>query len=70
MYRVTVEDGEIVVTNPDEWRASYRYSEGVNGLVAVDVVTDAKAAVSERSKFLAAAFRKAADRARKLGWMV
>jgi hypothetical protein len=42
----------------------------MNGLIAVQIVTDRAAKVSERSKFLAEAFRKASDRARKLGWMV
>jgi hypothetical protein len=69
--RVRVEAGEIIVTDPQtDWRASYRHSKSMNGLIAVQVVTDRAAKVSERSKFLAEAFRKASDRARKLGWMV
>lgn len=69
--KVTVEESEIVVTDPKtDWRVSYRHSTGVNGLVATQVVTDRKATVSERSKFLAEAFRRANERARKLGWMV
>jgi hypothetical protein len=61
--KVEVEEGEIVVTDlATEWRVSYRHSKGVNSLVATQVVTDAKAKVSERSKFLAVAFRKASDR--------
>jgi hypothetical protein len=69
--RVRVDDGEIVVTDPKtEWRVSYRHSSGMNGLVATQVVTDRKAPSLERSQFMAAAFRAAAMRARKLGWKV
>jgi hypothetical protein len=69
--RVRVEDGEIVVTDPKtEWRVSYRHSSGMNGLVATQVVTDRKSPSLERSKFMAAAFRAAAARAKKLGWKV
>lgn len=69
--RVKVDGGEIVVTDPsNDWRVAYRHPPAMNVLVATKVVTDPKVTVSERSKFLAAAFRKAADRARKLGWMV
>jgi hypothetical protein len=68
--RVRVEAGEIIVTDPsNEWPASYRHSKSMNDLIAVQIVTDRAAKVSERSKFLAEAFRKASDRARKLGWM-
>jgi hypothetical protein len=41
----------------------------VNGLVAVQVVTDSKAKISDRAKFLGQAFGAACNRARKLGWM-
>jgi hypothetical protein len=69
--RVEVVEGEIIVRDPaTEWRASYRHSKSMNGLIAVQVVTDRAAKVSERSKFLAEAFRKASERARKLGWKV
>jgi hypothetical protein len=69
MYRVNVEDDEIVVTNPTyDWFVSYRRTLGIKGLRVTDVVADRKAGVSERSKFLAEAFSKATLRARKLGW--
>jgi hypothetical protein len=69
--RVRVYDEEIVVTDPKtEWRVCYRHSSGMNGLVATQVVTDRKASSLERSRFMAAAFRAAAERARKLGWKV
>ena len=68
--RVSVKDDEIVVIDPiSEWRVSYKHSAANNGLVATEVVTDRQAKVSERSLFLATAFRKACDKARKLGWM-
>jgi hypothetical protein len=41
----------------------------VNGLVAVQIVTDAKAKVSERARFLGQAFGAACAKARRLGWM-
>ena len=68
MYRLKVEDDEIVVTNPtNDWSVSYRRS--IKGLRLTDVVTDRKAKVSERAVFLGEAFSKATVRARKLGWV-
>jgi hypothetical protein len=70
MYRVKVEDDEIVVTNPtNDWFVSYRRTLGIKGLRVTDVVTDRKAGVSERARFLGEAFSKATGRARKLGWV-
>jgi hypothetical protein len=67
--KVTVEESEIIVTDPKmDWRVSCRHSTGVNGLVAVQVVTDRAAKVSERSKFLAEAFRKASEAGAE-GWL-
>ena len=68
-HGIELGEDEIVVRDPsNDWRASYRHSKSPNGLIAVQIVTDRAVKVSERSKFLAAAFRKASDRARKLGW--
>lgn len=69
--RVKVEEGEIVVTDPKtDWRVSYRHSPALSGLRATEVTTDRAAKVSDRSKFMADAFRLASNRARKLGWEV
>src|SRR5262245_59242049 len=67
MYRVKVEDDEIVVTNPtNDWSVSYRRTLGIKGLRVTDVVTDRKAKVSDRAAFLGEAFSKATLRALKL----
>lgn len=68
--KVTVKEGQIVVTDHvTDWRAAYRRSPALKTIIASEIVTDRKSAVSDRSKFLAEAFRKASERARKLGWM-
>jgi hypothetical protein len=53
MYRVKLEDDEIVVTNPtNDWFVSYLRTLGIKGLRVTDVVIDRKTGVSERARFL------------------
>ena len=69
--RVEIVESEIVVIDPrTEWSVSYRHVPALKGLRATQVTTDRKAKVSERSRFMAEAFRLASHRARKLGWKV
>jgi hypothetical protein len=68
--KVNVEGAEIIVKDAaTEWWASYRHSPANNRLVAVQIVTDRAAKVSDRAKFLGQAFGVACAKARWLGWM-
>jgi hypothetical protein len=57
----------LLLTRRPGWRVADCHLPALNDLVATEIVTNSKAKVSERSKFLAQAFQAAAKRARKLG---